>query len=34
MPKGERVTAKPYLRGKTWWIRYYVPGDELDIKLA
>ena len=27
MPKGERGTAKPYLRGKTWWIKYYVPGE-------
>jgi integrase len=28
MPKGERGTAKPYLRGKIWWIKYYVPGEE------
>jgi integrase len=27
MPKGERGTAKPYLRGKIWWIKYYVPGE-------
>lgn len=27
MPKGERGTAKPYLRGKVWWIKYYVPGE-------
>jgi hypothetical protein len=27
MPKGERGTAKPYLRGKIWWIKYYVRGD-------
>ena len=27
MPKGERGTAKPYLRGKIWWIRYSVPGE-------
>jgi integrase len=26
MPKGERGTAKPYLRGKIWWIKYYVNG--------
>ena len=26
MAKGERGTAKPYLRGKIWWIRYSVPG--------
>jgi hypothetical protein len=27
MPKGEPGTAKPYLRGKIWWIKYYVPGE-------
>ncbi|HEX4169913.1 MAG TPA: hypothetical protein VHZ55_30980 [Bryobacteraceae bacterium] len=27
MPKGERGTAKPYLRGEIWWIKYYVPGE-------
>ena len=27
MPKGELGTAKPYLRGKVWWIKYYVPGE-------
>ena len=27
MPKGERGTSRPYLRGKIWWIRYKVPGD-------
>src|SRR5437660_11716193 len=27
MSKGERGTAKPYLRGKIWWIKYYVPGE-------
>jgi integrase len=27
MPKGERGTAKPYLRGGIWWIKYYVPGE-------
>ena len=27
MPKGERGTSRPYLRGKTWWIRYTVPGE-------
>jgi hypothetical protein len=27
MAKGERGTAKPYLRGKIWWIKYYVPGE-------
>jgi integrase len=26
MAKGERGTAKPYLRGKIWWIKYYVDG--------
>jgi hypothetical protein len=28
MPKGERGTSKPYLRGTIWWIKYYVPGEE------
>jgi hypothetical protein len=28
MPKGERGTAKPYMRGKIWWIKYYVRGEE------
>jgi integrase len=28
MPKGERGTSKPYLRGEIWWIRYKVPGEE------
>ncbi|MFL6448690.1 MAG: tyrosine-type recombinase/integrase [Bryobacteraceae bacterium] len=27
MPKGERGTAKPYLRGTIWWVKYYVPGE-------
>jgi integrase len=27
MPKGEHGTAKPYLRGKVWWVKYYVPGE-------
>lgn len=27
MPKGERGTAKPYLRGAIWWIKYYVPSE-------
>jgi hypothetical protein len=27
MAKGERGTAKPYLRGKIWWIRYSIPGE-------
>jgi integrase len=27
MPKGERGTSRPYLRGKIWWIRYSVPGE-------
>jgi len=27
MAKSERGTAKPYLRGKIWWIRYSVPGE-------
>jgi hypothetical protein len=25
MGKGESGTAKPYLRGKIWWIKYYLP---------
>ena len=28
MPRGERGTAKPYLRGNVWWIKYYVPGEK------
>jgi hypothetical protein len=28
MSRGERGTAKPYLRGKIWWIKYYVPGEK------
>ncbi len=28
MPKGERGSSKPYLRGDIWWIKYYVPGEE------
>src|SRR4051812_34292533 len=28
MAKGERGTTKPYLRGKLWWIKYYVPGED------
>jgi hypothetical protein len=27
MPKGERRSARPYLRGKIWWIKYYVNGE-------
>lgn len=27
MPRGEKGTAKPYRRGNTWWIKYYVPGE-------
>lgn len=27
MPRGERGTSRPYLRGKIWWIRYKVPGE-------
>src|SRR3954469_20603055 len=27
MAKGERGTARPYLRGRIWWIKYYVPGE-------
>jgi hypothetical protein len=27
MPRGERGTAKPYLRGNIWWVKYYVPGE-------
>jgi integrase len=26
MPKGEKGTARPYLRGKIWWIKFYVDG--------
>src|SRR3954447_6595962 len=29
MPRGEHGTAKPYLRGKIWWIKYYVPGEKM-----
>src|SRR4051812_12674720 len=32
MPKGERGTAKPYLRGKIWWIQYYVAGTKKPIR--
>jgi hypothetical protein len=28
MAKGERGTAKPYLRDRVWWIKYYVPGEK------
>jgi integrase len=28
MPKGERGTSRPYLRGKIWWIRYTIPGEK------
>ena len=28
MPKGERGSARPYLRGEIWWIKYKVPGEE------
>jgi integrase len=28
MPKGERGTSRPFLRGKIWYIRYKVPGEE------
>jgi integrase len=28
MPKGERGTSRPFLRGKIWYIRYTVPGEE------
>jgi integrase len=28
MPRGERNTSRPYLRGKIWWIRYSVRGAE------
>jgi hypothetical protein len=28
MAKGEPGTAKPYLRGKIWWIRYSVSGQD------
>jgi integrase len=30
MPKGERGTSRPYLRGKIWWIRYMVPGEKAE----
>jgi hypothetical protein len=26
MPKGERGTARPYLRGKVWWVQYFANG--------
>jgi len=28
MPKGERRTSRPYLRGNIWWIQYFVPGEK------
>ena len=28
MPKGEKGSARPYLRGDIWWIRYAVPGEK------
>lgn len=28
MPKGERGTSRPFLRGKIWYIRYKIPGEE------
>jgi hypothetical protein len=27
MARGERGSARPYLRGAIWWIRYSVPGE-------
>lgn len=30
MPKGERGTSRPFLRGKIWYIRYRVPGENKD----
>ena len=30
MPKGEKGTARPFLRGKIWYIRYRVPGENKD----
>ncbi len=27
MPKGERGSSRPYLRGRIWWIRYTAPGE-------
>ncbi len=27
-PIGEPGTARPYLRGSTWWIKYYVPCEK------
>ena len=29
MPKGERPTARPYLRGKVWWVQHYPNGRRL-----
>jgi integrase len=26
VPKGERGTARPYLRGSIWWVKYYVDS--------
>src|SRR4051794_20123811 len=26
MPKGEKGSGRPYLRGKIWWIKYFVSG--------
>jgi len=28
MPKGERGSSRPYLRGRIWWIRYRVPSED------
>ena len=28
MPKGERRTSRPYLRGRIWWIQYFAPGEK------
>jgi integrase len=28
MPRGEKGTARPYLRGAIWWIKYSVPGEQ------
>ena len=28
MPRGESGTAKPYLRGRIWWIKYYITGEQ------
>src|SRR6185312_11826691 len=27
MPKGEKGSARPYLRGRIWWLKWYVDGE-------